>query len=123
MEHTQRADRVVAEIERRLGEAPEEGTLPAAQVEALDVVYHALVFERHPRGMEVWREALWQRRLSPEARAAVAGMLGHLADAVARGEKGAASEVCNCLESFVGAVLQEGQEARAGVAGRAEAPL
>jgi hypothetical protein len=109
MQLPQRAEQVVAEIDRRIREAPEEGTLAHAQVEALEVVYHALAFGHHPRGLELWREALW-RRLPEEARAAIAGMLVHLAEAVARGEGRAAARVCDCLETFVEAVLGEGQQ-------------
>jgi len=96
---------IVDQIERQISERPEEGTLPRAQVEALDVVYHALVFNHHPRGLALWREALWQRRLPEEARQAVVEMLKHVSGAVAHGEAQAASRICNCLQIFVDTIL------------------
>jgi len=96
---------IVDQIERRISERPEEGTLPRAQVEALDVVYHALVFNHHPRGLALWRESLWQRRLPEETRQAVVEMLEHVSGAVTRGDVQAASRICNCLQIFVDTIL------------------
>ena len=47
---------------------PRGGRLDRETVEALDVVTHALVFVGHPHGLDLWRDALWGRRLSAGAR-------------------------------------------------------
>jgi hypothetical protein len=104
---------LVEQLERRIRERPEEGLLPHAQVEALDVVYHDLVFQHHPRGLELWREALWQRQFPAELKHAVVAMLEYLVAAVARGEPQAASRICNCLQVFVEALCGEGERPQA----------
>ena len=98
---TQRGDRAVAslvpELESRLGRPAAQGVLDRETVEALDVVTHALAFVGHPRGLELWREALLRRRFSDEVRQAVVTMLEYLTDAVAEGRTDEVSEICDCL--------------------------
>ena len=91
-------DAIVRNVERRIQERPAEGLLAPDVVEALDAVNHALCFTREPRALELWREALWNRRLADPARQALASMLGYLVVATARGEAHAAAEICDCLE-------------------------
>lgn len=93
-------DAVVAQLERRIREHRSEGTLERDAVEALDVVYHALVFTGEPGALEHWRQALWRQRLAPETRRAVARLLEYLNVAVAAGEGDRVSEICDCLHTL-----------------------
>lgn len=77
-------------------------TLSPQAVEALDVVYHALVFAGPPGAIDLWRVALWEGRIADDAREAVRAMLTYLNDAVARGETHRVSEICDCLEDVMG---------------------
>lgn len=90
-------DAVVSWVEAAL--AP--GSREEDRVHALDVVTHALDFAEHRQALGLWREALWQRCLDPEARTALVAMLVHLQAAVARGDRHAASEICDCLEDLI----------------------
>ena len=92
---------VVEEFELHLRRAPAEGVLDRQAVEALDVVGHALAFARHPRALELWRDALWKRELVPEAREAVAAMLDFMAKAAREGRDDEISQVCDCLHVVV----------------------
>jgi hypothetical protein len=94
--------RAVDRVERQISDRPVQGVLPDATVEALDVVYHALVLADEPRALEAWRRALWDRQLVPEARGAVEAMFEYLADAQARGEDHLVSDICDCLHAFLG---------------------
>jgi len=91
---------VVATLERNIACPHDTPVLARDTVQALDVVYHALVFTRHPAGLRLWREALWNQRLDLEARRAVERMLGHLDAEVATGNAGAIGAICNCLETL-----------------------
>jgi hypothetical protein len=78
-------------------------------VEAIDVVHHALTFIRHPRGLELWRRALWGKELDPQAEAALREMLVYLLAAVERGELEAVNRICDCLHE----ILPAGHELQA----------
>src|SRR5947209_3754858 len=93
---------VISKIEHDIRKQPRVGLLDHETVQALDVVHHALIFAHHPRGNELWREALWHRRFSVETREALTQMLEYLTEAVTRGETQAVSEICDCLQVFVG---------------------
>lgn len=93
--------RIVDLIESRIRERPTAGLLDSETVDALDVVNHALSFTRHPRALELWREALWQRKLSDGTRQAVVEMFEYLHAAVARGETSAVAQICDCLAVFL----------------------
>jgi hypothetical protein len=99
---------LVAMIESRVSRPRVDGVLDSETVEAIDVVQHALSFVQHPCGLELWREAVRGNRLAPEARDAVAAMMGHLLAAVAHGEFEAVTRICDCL----GAFLRREQEAK-----------
>jgi hypothetical protein len=92
---------VVQEVESHIRRPAAAGALDRETVEALDVVTHALVFVRHPFGLELWREALWGRQLPDEARDAVVRMLEYLNDAVAQGRTQEVSRICDCLHLVV----------------------
>jgi hypothetical protein len=92
---------VVDELELHIRRAPAKDVLDRQAVEALDVVGHALAFVRHPRALELWRDALWNRELVPEAREAVAAMLDFMAKAAREGRDDEISRVCDCLHVFV----------------------
>jgi hypothetical protein len=92
---------VVASIRVRV-EAPRRGEkLDKDTVEAIDIVHHGLVFTRHARGMELWRSALWLRRVEPEAEESLRAMLVYLLAAVARGELQEVSKICDCLHEIM----------------------
>jgi hypothetical protein len=92
---------VVARIQARI-EAPRIGEkLGKDAVESIDIVHHGLVFTRHERGMELWRRALWEQRLDPEAEQSLRAMLSYLLPAVARGEFEAVSRICDCLDEIM----------------------
>jgi hypothetical protein len=91
---------VVTGLERQIAQRPDTGVLGRETVHALDVVYHALVFTKHPAGLRLWREALWNRRIDAEARGAVERMLGHLDAEVAAGNAGAVGAICDCLHTL-----------------------
>jgi len=92
---------VVASIRARV-EAPRAGEkLSKDTVEAIDIVHHGLIFSRHQRGMELWRSALWQRQVEPEAEESLRAMLVYLLAAVARGELEAVSKICDCLHEIM----------------------
>jgi hypothetical protein len=88
---------VVADIERQIAQRPDAGVVGCETVHALDVIYHALVFTGHPAGLRLWREALWNRQIDPEARCAVERMMGHLDAEVASGNTEAVGTICDCL--------------------------
>ena len=92
-------------IERRICERPTEGTLDHETVEALDVVHHALNFTNQADGLQIWREALWERKCSNNARSAVIEMLTYLTDALERGETESVSRICNCLNVVLKPIL------------------
>ena len=100
--HDHQIAEIISTIEHGIRKQPCAGLLDHETVEALDVIHHALVFVHHPRGNELWREALWHRRLSVETRQALTQMLEYLTEAVARGETQAVSQICDCLQVFVG---------------------
>jgi hypothetical protein len=92
---------VVEEFELHIRRAPANGVLDRHAVEALDVIGHALAFIRHPRALELWRDALWNRQLVPEVREAVAAMLHFLAKAAREGRDDEISRVCDCLHVII----------------------
>ena len=94
-------EQVVQELESRIRRNSVAGVLGRHTVEALDVVGHALTFTRHPQALELWREALWNRQLVPEAREAVRGMLEYMKEAVRAGRNEEISRICDCLQVVV----------------------
>ncbi|MEO7143305.1 MAG: hypothetical protein ABI165_07345 [Bryobacteraceae bacterium] len=103
MEYSQEThiDNVVASIQARI-KAPRSGEkLEKDAVESIDIVHHGLVFTRHERGMELWRSALWEQRLEPEAEQSLRAMLVYLLAAVARGEIEEVSKICDCLHEIM----------------------
>src|SRR5512140_3180597 len=92
---------VVEQFELHIRRAPAEGVLDRHAVEALDVVGHALAFTRHPRALELWRDALWNRKLVPESREAVAAMVDFMMKAVREGRDDEISRVCDCLHVLI----------------------
>jgi hypothetical protein len=94
-------ENVVALIESRMAAPRVHDVLEPETVEAIDVVNHALNFVHHPRALELWREALWGGALAPDAKAAVVAMMGHLLEAIARGEFEAISRICDCLNAYL----------------------
>jgi hypothetical protein len=97
---------IVLGLQRQIEALRFGGQLSRASIEAIDVVYHAVTFTRNPRGLELWRQALWSQKLSAEAQADIVEMLEHLNQEVAAGNAGAA-EICDCLEGLV--VVPAGQ--------------
>lgn len=92
---------VVDRIERSLQARSHTVLLEPDMVEALDVIQHALTFTHHPRGLALWREALWERKFSDETRQALVSMFEYLTEATAHGDTAAISEICDCLHGFV----------------------
>ncbi len=92
---------VVRSIERRIRERPDFGVLDSQTVLALDVVMHALQYTHAKDGLLLWREALWRRTLSPQARSAIVEMMEYLMTAAANGEISAVTGICNCLQAVV----------------------
>lgn len=88
---------VVQNIEDRIKAHRKGAILQRDTVEAIDIVHHAVTFVGHPRALELWREALWERRLARGAKQAIIEMLEYLLEAVARGEFSAVSRICDCL--------------------------
>ena len=103
MEYSQEThiNNVVTSIRARV-EAPRTNEkLDKDTVEAIDIVHHGLVFSRHERGMELWRSALWRRRVEPEAEESLRAMLVYLLAAVARGDLQEVSRICDCLHEIM----------------------
>ena len=105
---------VLGSIRARI-EAPRSGEkLDKDSVEAVDIVHHALVFTRHPRGMELWRSALWDQKFDAEAELATRSMMDYLLAAVARGDIEEVSRICDCLHEIMPAQWERRSEAAAG---------
>jgi SAM-dependent methyltransferase len=100
--------RVIDVVEDRIRSRPSDGVLSSDIVEALDVVNHSLSFAHHPRALALWRDVLWQRHVAPEVRRAIFEMFAHLQSALARGETAAASEICDCLSTFLSPQIELG---------------
>lgn len=99
--HGDHINNVVESIRGRV-EAPRYGDkLAKDAVEGIDIVHHGLVFSRHPRGMELWRSALWGRRLEAEAEQSLRAMLEYLLAAIDRGELDVVSSICDCLHEIM----------------------
>jgi hypothetical protein len=98
-----RIDDAIVDVAARIGQRTAERQLTPAAVEALDVVYHAVVFTRRGDALELWRSALWSGVLEPAAEEAMGEMLAHLFAAVDRGRPEEVSRVCDCLVELVGA--------------------
>ena len=90
---------VVHALDSRLRRDRVTGVLDRETVEALDVVGHALTFTRHPRALELWRDALWNRRLAAETRDAIREMLEYMQDAASSGRREEISAICDCLHA------------------------
>lgn len=91
---------VLLSVELRIRNRPNRGVLDPDTVLALDIVQHALSFTSHPEALELFREALWQRRLTDDVRTAMRQMMEHIIEATNRGEEDAASKICDCLEAL-----------------------
>jgi len=100
-EAPRRVGELVGSIERVIRERPRQGALGPQAVLAMDALMHALIFSAEPRALELWREALWEGRLSDGSRAVLSRMLEHITVAVARGEHDAAGAICNCLRAVM----------------------
>lgn len=95
-------EQTLFEVERSVGGPRRIGAvLDRDVVDALDVVHHALEVSRHPRALVLWRQALYDGTIAPDAGAAVREMLTYLNDAVARDETQRVREICDCLEVFM----------------------
>ena len=95
-------EETLSDIERSVGGSRRIGTvLDPCVVDALDVVHHALEVSRHPRALVLWRQALYDGTVAPDAREAVRDMLTYLNEAVARDETDRLHEICDCLELFM----------------------
>jgi hypothetical protein len=89
---------IIDNLEDRVKASINGDVLPRDAVEALDIVNHALTFVRHARGLELWREVLWHRRIPDEVKRALVEMIEYLLDALSRGELNEVSRVCDCLQ-------------------------
>jgi hypothetical protein len=103
MAYSQQAhiDNIVANIRARIQAERSGDKLAKDAVEAIDIVHHGLVFSRHRDGMALWRRALWDRQLDPEAEVSLRDMLEYLLAAVARGDFQAVSNICDCLNDIM----------------------
>ncbi len=88
-------DAIASGIEERVSRLPTVGALTREAVEAMDIVFHALIYTNEPNALALWREALLRRTLNPRARGAVHSMLAHVEAAHYRGE--AVSDICDCV--------------------------
>jgi hypothetical protein len=106
----------LALVERGIGDRPDHGLLPHDSVQALDVLYHALVFTGVSDALSTWRTALWERTLTDQGRTAVAGMLNYLNGEVQAGRDESVSGVCDCLTALFSATsgTQRASDAQAG---------
>jgi len=98
---TSHIEHVVHSVEQRLRDRPEQGSLDADTVLALDIVTHAIEFTGVAGGLGLWREALWGRTLQEDARVAVVRMLEHVLRAAERGETNSITNICDCLQQVV----------------------
>lgn len=96
-----RAESITQALEHQLSVRPTQGSFDPNVVLALDIVRHALEFSHTPDALALWREALWHRRLRPEARVAVLEMLEYALEAAARGELTAITNICDCLQQIL----------------------
>jgi hypothetical protein len=94
-------DNVVQGIQRRIQAHRTADKLEKDAVEAIDIVHHGLIFTRHERGLELWRAALWEQRLDPEAERSLRAMLVYLLEAVSRGDLHEVSKICDCLHEIM----------------------
>jgi hypothetical protein len=103
MSYSQEAhiDNVVLSIRRRIQAPRSSEKLEKDAVEAIDIVHHGLVFSRHERGMDLWRAALWDQRLEPDAELSLRAMLVYLLEAVSRGDLHEVSKICDCLHEIM----------------------
>ena len=92
---------IVGDLELQIRKASTASRLERETVEAVDVVTHALGFDRHPRALELWRQMLTEGRLSGETRDAVVRMLEYLAEAVEDGRIEEVSRICDCLHAVL----------------------
>jgi hypothetical protein len=75
--------------------------LPKPTLEALDILAHALEFGQTPAGLEVWRTALWEGRLTADGRSAATTMLEYVNSAVLSGQQHLIWEICDCLRRLL----------------------
>jgi len=94
-------EHVVSSIESLVRNRREGAALDHDTVLAFDVLTHALTFVGAERALETWREAMWRRRVTDEARAAMIALLEYIMAAVARGEIEAVVKICDCLRDVV----------------------
>ncbi|MEO7084735.1 MAG: hypothetical protein ABI442_04700 [Gemmatimonadaceae bacterium] len=92
---------VVRSVEQRIRSRPSDGVLDAETVLAYDIVTHALEFTGAPNALALWRETLLRREFPHDVRAAVTQLMEYLMAAVARGEMGAVTKICDCLGEVV----------------------
>jgi len=107
MTYSQRShiETVVQRIQARIEARPAHAYLDQETVEALDVVNHALHFVKHPRGLELWRAALWRKQVNEDVLQALTEMLTYLLDEVAKGNFEAVTKICDCLQPLVSSTL------------------
>lgn len=91
-------DAILSGIEKRVLSLPAVGALTPEAVEAMDIVFHALIYTNEPDALILWREALLRRTLNPRARDSVRAMLAHVEAAHYRGE--AVQDICDCVTAL-----------------------
>jgi hypothetical protein len=94
-------EHVVNSVEHLVRNRPEGGALDHNTVLAFDVLTHALTFVGANHALETWREAMWQRRVTDGAHAAMVALLEYIMAAVARGEIEVVVKICDCLRDVV----------------------
>ena len=90
---------VLSSVEQRIRGRISRGVLDSETVLALDIVQHALSFTNQADALLLFREALWERKVTDRTSAAIRQMMEHIIEAGNRGEEDAASSICNCLQA------------------------
>ena len=95
-------EQALADLERSVGGTRRAGAvLGRGVINALDILHHALEFTEHPRGLLLWREALYEGTIAPDGRTAIRQMLAVLNEAAVNDEAQRILDICDCLEVFM----------------------